>query len=93
VADTTGQNRKFCALDVGGKELCVFGRRSDGVGRAGDNLNGNRNLLQARGCERAGDGGSNGKNGPDARITIGIAGTLQRLLHLGLLLDRLELLH
>ena len=90
--DTAGQDREFRALDVRGEELRILGGGSDGIGRTGDNLHRDRDLLQAFGRKRASDGRSYGKDVSDVRIAIGIAGALQGLLHVGLLFDGLKLL-
>ena len=85
MAHSTGQDRQFRALDVCRKEPTIFGGRSNRIRRARNHLHGNRYLLQAFRRERASNGGSNGEDGPDAWIAIGIARMLQRLLHLRLL--------
>ncbi len=76
MADTSGQNSELRAWDVGGEELRILRGRSNGIGGSGDDLDGNGDRFQVLGRKGARDGGSNGEDGSNTRITIGIAGML-----------------
>lgn len=93
MADPAWQDGEFRALNVRSENLCILAGRSNWIGGAYDNLHGDRDLLQTLRCKRPSHSGSDGEDGSDAWIAIGIAGVLKGLLHVGLLPDRLKLFH